>query len=119
MFDPNNEENNPEAENEKFEEAEDRPEEDDSNYYSFENVKRLALESEHSGAVNENDSLHDDNLNLNDQADEQVAAIREKIYDYYGLKKVLNSMEFRDSFPHMKYLEETGLMDHIWVRCGE
>ena len=101
MLDPNNEENNPEQEQEKFEDANERQEESD--YYSFDNIRNMMLRSEHSGTVNRNDTLNEDgsyNLNLCDQMDKQVQRLKEKVYDYFALNKVLNSMEFSETFPH-------------------
>ena len=45
MWDPNNEENNPEVEQEKFEEEKERNEDETSDYYSFDNIRNMALRS--------------------------------------------------------------------------
>ena len=93
-----------------------------SDYYSFDNIRNMPLRSEHGSTVNRNDTLNEDgsyNLNLDEQTDEQVGALRQKVYDYFALNKVLNAMEFNDSFPHMKYLEKIGLMDNIKVRYNQ
>ena len=122
MFDQNNEENNPEQEQEKFEDANEKNEEETSDYYSFDNIRNMALKSEHGSTVKRNDTLNEDgsySLNLEDQTDEQAQRLKEKVYDYFAMNKVLNSMEFSETFPHMKYLEKFGLMDNIKVRYNQ
>ena len=59
------------------------------------------------------------NFNLDDKTDEQVLALRKKVYDYFAMMKVLNSTEFRDPFPHMKYLEKAGIMDNMSARYND
>ena len=51
MWDPNNEENNPEVEQEKFEKENERNEDETSDYGSFDNIRNMALRSEHGSTV--------------------------------------------------------------------
>ena len=53
---------------------------------------------------------------MNEQTDEQIKELREKVYNYYAVNKVLNSMEFSETFPHSKYLDEVELMKNVRAR---
>ena len=117
-MDPNNQENNPEQEQEKFEDANERNEDKDSDYYSFENIKRLVLEIEHGSIVSKDDTINEDgtyNLNLDGKTDEEVLKMKKRLYDYYGMKKVMFSFEF-DAILHIKYFEKSGFMDKMNAR---
>ena len=45
--------------------------------------------------------------------------MREKVYNYFALNKVINAMEFNKAYPHLKYLEKSGLMDNIRIRYNQ
>ena len=110
-------EDNEQQQEEEFEQAKDQQEQDqqeqDSDYFSFENVRKMALESEYGEEIADpNDGINEDgsyNLNLGDLTSD-LAMQREKVYNYFALNKVLNSLEFSETFPHMKYLEKEGVL---------
>ena len=116
MFRPKD--NNEHNEEEEFEEAQEQQDrlQQDSDYYTFDNVRKMALESEHGDAIDRNDGLNEDGsykLNLEGSS---IPALRKMLYDYFALNKVLNSMEFSETFLHIKYLRKEGVLSNLRVR---
>ena len=107
-------------EEEKFEKAQGRGDnEQEEDYFTFENIRQMALDSEYGHEVDPNDTMNPDggyNLNLGDLTDNEVAMRRRKIYNYFFLNKCMNSMEFNETFPHLKYMEEVGIVKRMGLR---
>ena len=107
-------------EQEKFEEAKGQNNvEEDSDYFTFDNIRKMAIDCEYGEDVDPNDEMNPGGsykLNLGDLTDTEVSKKREEVYNYFALNKCLNSMEFNETFPHLKYLKKAGVMSNLRAR---